>query len=447
MQRVFALRGNFAHTPTFHGFEFFEEGYLVCKEGRVAGLFSRLPEQYAKCMVHDYTGCIIIPGMCDIHLHAPQYSFFGIGKNLENADWNDWFEKYAFPDESRYADADFAREAYHRLAGDLLKTVTTRLCVYATIHREATEILMEELAAAGFAAFVGKVNMDRNSMEGLLETTAKSIEETEIWLKETTGKYPNVNPILTPRYLPSCTEECMAALGEIAQSRRLMVQTHLSEGVNEIAWVNELSPGISCYAKAYDRHGLLGGEAPTVLAHCVFPNEAEFSLLQNRNVMVAHCPQSNLSGSGMPAPILRYLEAGIKVGLGTDIAGSYTLNMNKILLDAITASRVWWAFNEQKGDANIKARFLSLANAFYLATKGGGALWGEVGSFEPGYEFDAVVLDDNRHQNGVPRSLYERTERLISLADDRDIVAKYIAGVPVYNKGDNQTIANRWLKI
>lgn len=443
MSQVFALRGSFAHTPTFQRFEFLQEGYLVCERGRVAGLYTKLPAQYAGCTVHDHTGRIILPGMCDLHLHAPQYSFFGIGKNLENAEWNDWFERYAFVDESRYADESFARVAYRRLAGDLLKTVTTRLCVYGTIHLRATEILMEELANAGFAAFVGKVNMDRNAMDGLLETTANSIEQTKAWIKESIGKYPHVSPILTPRYLPSCSEECMAALGEIAQRQRLPVQTHLSEGVDEIAWVRELAPGLSCYAEGYDRHGLLGGEAPAVLAHCVFPNEAEFDLLQKRNIMVAHCPQSNLSGSGMPAPILQYLEAGIQVGLGTDMAGSYTLHMNRILLDAITASRIWWAFNEQKGDPKAKPRFLSLANAFYLATKGGGALWGKAGSFEPGYAFDAVVLDDSRHQNSVPRSLYERTERLISLADDRDIAAKYIAGRPVYNKDHNQSIIDR----
>ncbi|GHV47357.1 guanine deaminase [Spirochaetia bacterium] len=443
----FGIRGTFAHTPQFDKFEFVEEGVLVCEDGKVAGLFKELPDNYRSIPVTDYSGKIIIPGMCDLHIHAPQYSFRGLGKNRDEPLKGNWFTRYAFPDESRYSDLGYARKAYTRLVEDLKKTSTTRLCFFATIHRPATELLMELLDEAGFAAYVGKVNMDRNSVEGLMETTEETISETIRWLDETADRYENVRPIITPRYTPSCTDQCSAALGKLAAERKLPVQSHLCEDLDEIEWVHKLSSASEPYARAYDKFGLFGSDKPAagqcgagqiaVMAHCVFPSEGDFELMGKRNVIVAHCPQSNLWGSGMSAPVMRYLKAGIKVGLGTDVAGGFSLLMNRTMLDAIAASRIYFAFNVQKGDPRVAPDYLSLANAFYLATKGGGALWGGgnspgAGSFEKGYPFDAVVWDDSRLADYNPRTLYERVERLVSLSDDRDVAAKYIAGKPMY---------------
>jgi guanine deaminase len=432
MDAVFGIRGVFAHTPVFEKFEFVENGVLVCEKGRVAGLFKELPERFRNIPITDYSGKIIIPGMCDIHIHAPQYGFRGLGKNREDPASN-WFYSYAFPEESRYRDLEYARKAYSRLIDDLKKTSTTRLCFFATIHRPSTELLMEMLDQAGFAAFVGKVNMDRNSVEGLIETTAESIEETIRWLDETSGRYPLVKPIITPRYTPSCTDECSAALGKIAAERKLPVQSHLCEDLPEMRWVRGLAPDCSCYAEAYDRFGLFGSAETAVMAHCVFPTEEDFALMRRRNVLVAHCPSSNLSESGMPAPVMNYLRAGIKVGLGSDSAGAYSLFLNRVIQDALYASRNYWAVNIQKGNAEAVEEFLSLANAFYLATRGGGALWGS-GGFEDAMPFDAVVWDDSRLADFIPRSTYERVERLIALSDDRDVAAKYIEGKLIYKR-------------
>jgi guanine deaminase len=434
---VFALRGAFAHTPTIDRFELTEDAFLVCDNAKVAGLFPVLPEQYRDIPVFDYRGKLIIPGMCDLHIHAPQYSFRGIGKNRESPLTRDWFARYAFPDESRYADLDYARRAYGRFVEDLKKTPTTRLCIFATLHRPATVLLMELLDQAGFAAYVGKLNMDRNSIAGLQEETGESIAETVRWLDETGNRFAEVKPVISPRYFPSCTSACSAALGKLAKERNLPVQSHLSEDLDELAWVRQLDPTLGCYAEAYDRHGLLGGERPAVMAHCVYPQDGEIELLARRNVLVAHCPQSNLSGSGMSAPVMEYLRRGIKVGLGTDVAGGFSLLMNRIIVDAIIASRISFAFKGfpgDKGEEKAGTGFLSLANAFYLATKGGGALWDNAGSFETGAPFDAVVWDDSRHADLVPRSLYERVERMVSLADDRDLAAKYIAGKLMYTR-------------
>lgn len=431
---VFALKGTLAYTPTFHEFVFLEDHYLVCKGSRVEGVYAELPARFYGIQVEDWSGHIIIPGMCDMHIHAPQYAFRGLGQNIEGGLWDTWFERYAFPDESRYADEEYARRAYSRLTADLKASTTTRFCMYSSLHRHGTEILMELLHQAGFAGYVGKVNMDRNSAPGLEETTEESLAETRRWLADCAdGRFGDILPILTPRYTPSCTDALMEELGRLAEEEHLPVQTHLSEGLDEIEWVKSLKPDIDFYAQAYDMYGLFGTVTPTVLAHCIFPTPEEFDLMRRRSVWVAHCPNGNLNSCGTAAPILDYVDAGIHVGLGSDSAGGVTLNMMRMTYEAILASKVRWAYLERKSPYDEK-HILTLANAFYLATKGGGSLWGKAGSFEPGNCFDAVVLDDSRLRDLVPRSTYERVERLVSLSDDRDVAAKYINGRLVYQR-------------
>lgn len=196
-----------------------------------------------------------------------RHPFQGIGQNIESGQWNTWFDRYAFPDESRFNDIAYAEQAYTRFAKSLLATPTTRLCAYATTSREATEILMRVLAKYGFAGYVGKVNMDRNSSPGLLETTRETIAQTRLWLEETKNGIGAIYPILTPRYFPSCTESCLQQLGQLAEEYHVPVQSHLSEGLDEIDWVRELAPDLDFYAQAYDRAGLLGPQTQAVMAH------------------------------------------------------------------------------------------------------------------------------------------------------------------------------------
>lgn len=238
---------------------------------KVAGTYSALPEQYRQIKVLDASGKFVIPGTCDIHVHASQAPFQGIGQNIENGQWNTWFERYAFPDEFRFNDPAYAELTYTRFAKSLLATPTTRLCAYATTSRTATETLMKALAKFGFAGYVGKVNMDRNCAAGLLETTEETIAQTRLWLEETKDGIGAIYPILTPRYFPSCTESCLEQLGELAEEYHVPVQSHLSEGLDEIDWVHELAPDLDYYAQAYDRAGLLGPHTRAVMAHCVFP--------------------------------------------------------------------------------------------------------------------------------------------------------------------------------
>ena len=231
---------------------------------------------------------------------------------------------------------------------------------------------------------------------------------------------------MTPRFIPSCTDELMGRLKEIQRDFYLPVQSHLSENQGEIAWVKELCPWSEFYGDAYDHFGLFGGGVDTVMAHCVWPPEAEIARMKERGVYVAHCPQSNTNLSSGIAPVRTYLDQGMNIGLGTDVAGGTGESVFRAMADAIQVSKLRWRLTDDR------LKPLTAQEAFYLGTKGGGAFFGKVGSFEPGYELDAVVLDDAELQHPQELDLAERLERLIYLSDDRHIAGKFVAGRRIF---------------
>ena len=338
---TFALKGNICFSLDKNKLSVQKQSYLVCQNGVCAGVFKELPESFHGIPVRDAGDALIIPGLSDIHLHAPQYSFRGMGMDLELLDW---LNTITFPEEAKYADLDYARKAYSIFVEDLKKSPTTRACIFGTLHVEATELLMDLLEETGLKTFVGKVNMDRNGPAVLQEKSAEeSAASTVRWLSDTVGKYQNTRPILTPRFTPSCSDELMKKLAEIQKEYHLPVQSHLSENMGEISWVQELCPETSFYGEAYDQFGLFGGEGcPAVMAHCVHSPQAEIELMKKRGVYIAHCPQSNTNLSSGIAPIREYLDKGLHVGLGTDIAGGHSLSMLRAIADAVQVSKLRW---------------------------------------------------------------------------------------------------------
>lgn len=417
----FVLKGQICYTTGLHEFQVVEYGYLLCEDGVSKGVCQELPEAWAEAPVQDYGDRIIIPGLVDLHLHAPQYSFRGMGMDLELLDW---LNAITFPEEGKYKNLEYADQAYRIFVENLRRGATTRACIFATLHLPATRLLMDKLEESGLKVMVGKVNMDRNSPDILRETDAKtSAEDTITWLEESAGKYHNVLPILTPRFIPSCTDELMTRLKEIQKHYHLPVQSHLSENPGEVGWVQELCPESAFYGDAYDRFGLFGGEdCPTVMAHCVYSDEREQERMKERGVWVAHCPESNINLSSGVAPIRQFLDKGIKVGLGSDVAGGSSDSIFRAMAHAIQASKLRWRLQDESLSP------LTLEEAFYMATKGGGSFFGKVGSFEPGYELDAVVLDDSDLKHPQPLTVKERLERICYLSDERQIAAKYVSG-------------------
>ena len=218
----------------------------------------------------------------------------------------------------------------------------------------------------------------------------------------------------------------MEKLSEIQKKYHLPMQSHLSENFGEIAWVKELCPNTHFYGEAYSQFDLFGGDCPTIMAHCVYSSDAELSLMKDRGVFIAHCPQSNTNLSSGIAPVRRYLEEGLHIGLGTDIAGGHSLSMLRAIADAIQVSKLRWRLVDDS------QKPLSLEEAFYMATMGGGSFFGKVGTFAEDYEFDALILDDSRLRHPQPLNSRERLERLIYLADDSCIAGKYISGNKIF---------------
>lgn len=335
----------------------------------------------------------------------------------------DWLNTITFPQEARYEDLSYAREAYSIFTDDLKHSFTTRACMFATLHRPATELLMDMLEESGLVTMVGKVNMDRNGSPELQEESAQvSAKDTRQWLEDIKGRYQHTYPILTPRFIPSCTDGLMTELRKIQKEYQLPVQSHLSENLGEISWVKELCPTSRFYGDAYDQFGLFGGSCPTIMAHCVHSSDEELHLIKDQGVYIAHCPQSNTDLSSGIAPIRKYLDMDLHVGLGTDIAAGFSLSMFRAMADAIQVSKLRWRLADQT------LAPLTLNEAFYMATIGGGSFFGKVGSFEKGYEFDALILDDSRIRHPQEITARDRLERLVYLADDRNLTGKYVQG-------------------
>ena len=415
----FAIKGDILYSKSLNKVKECENSYLVCVKGKSEGIYKKLPAKYKGIKVYDYTGYLVIPGLVDMHLHAPQYIFIGLHMDLKLLDW---LNKYTFPAEAKYKNLNFAKKAYDIFVNDLTHTSTTRFAMFATIHNEATLYLMHELEKTGFKGYVGKVNMDRNSPKYLIETTNKSVKNTLEWI-DACEDFKNIKPIITPRFIPSCTDKLMGELSKIMKNKNIPVQSHLSENRSEIEWVKELAPKVKNYEEAYDKYDMLGTVSNSIMAHYVWPDEKGIELMKNRNVWVAHSPSSNRNLCSGIAPIGRYLREGIKVGLATDVAGGSYLSMFRAIEDSITTSKIRNCLYDSEY-YNI-----TIEQALYLATLGGGEFFGKVGSFDKGYEFDAIVLNER----DIPTvlmpelTLLERFERYI-YRSHTNVYAKFISG-------------------
>ena len=413
------IKGSFIYSIDKDNIEIKENQYLLIRDGKSEEFYKEIPSRLKNIQIEDYGDNIIIPGLIDLHIHAPQYAFRGMGLDMQLLDW---LNTYAFKEEGKYRDLEYAKKQYSKFVSDVKNSATTRLSIFATLHKDATIMLMDMLEEAGIKAYVGKVNMDRNSPEFLTEDTLKSKEDTIEWLEDTKDRYKNIKPILTPRFIPSCTDNLMEEIKQINNIYNIPVQSHLSENKSEIEWVAELHPDTKNYAEAYDKYNLFGKNNKTIMAHCVHCPDDELELIKQNNVVVAHCPQSNANLTSGIAPIKNMLSMGINVGLGSDIAAGSSLSIFRAMSDAVQVSKLRESLTGQKNQT------LTLTEVFYLGTKGGGKFFGDVGSFEKGYEFDAVVLNDKSFGDNSDFNLKERLERIIYLSDDRNIVAKYVAG-------------------
>lgn len=383
----------------------------------------------------------LIPGLIDTHNHAPQYAQRGLGMGLPLLTWLDTL---TFPNEALFSSPSHARNIYSACVTGFLRQGVTTACYYSSLHAGATCILAEICVEKWQRGFVGKCNMTRGSPEWYCETGVESsLRDTEEVVRFIRGLDPKgelVRPILTPRFAISCHGEVLRGLGRmVARSKEggygeggeLAVQTHFNEAEEEMRVTRELFPEFGNETDLYESYGLLGEK--TVLAHCCYMSEYELGRVKELECGVAHCPAANMTVGGgfMAAPVREFLRRGIKVGLGTDSGGGYSSSMLDAMRLAIVASnaREVMSGGEDKG--------LSIAEVFYLATLGGAevcCLEKEIGNFEVGKSFDAIVVGTAGEDQGVMTMVQEGDglstvfEKFVMTGDDRNITQVYVRG-------------------
>ncbi|XP_006627040.3 guanine deaminase [Lepisosteus oculatus] len=431
-EKVF--RGTFVHSTQNEAVQILEDTVLgVDKEGKIsfhgrADEVKQLSETW-EFQLSDIRqlkqGEFFMPGMVDTHIHAPQYSYAGTALDLPLLQW---LNKYTFPVEKQYRNAKFAEDTYTKVVKRTLKNGTTTACYFATIHTDTSLLLGEIADRFGQRALVGKVCMDRNeAVIDYKESTKESVEETKRFIYELLKrKYPQVKPIITPRFAPSCSEELLHSLGQIAKSNDLHIQSHISENREEVALVKNMFPACSSYTDVYREYNLLTSK--TVMAHGCHLTDKELEMFKTSGAAISHCPNSNISLCSGMLDVRRVLKHNVKLGLGTDVAGGYSPSMLDAIRRALDTSK---ALKIQ----NPGYETVSYKEFFRLSTLGGSqalSLDDTIGNFEVGKDFDAVLISPSVPDS--PFDVFESDttenilEKFLNLGDDRNIVEVYVAG-------------------
>ncbi|MDE2790108.1 MAG: guanine deaminase [Paracoccaceae bacterium] len=389
------------------------------------GRIERVGEADALCAldptvpVTDFGDSLILPGFVDCHAHYPQTGIIASwGRRLI-----DWLNDYTFPEEMHFGDPSHSRTVADRYLDLCLANGTTTACVYCTVHPESVDAFFEAAAARNLRVAAGKVMMDQNAPDGLCDTVRKGYEQSRALIDRWHGRGRALYAV-TPRFAPTSSPEQLAAAGALwAETPGVLLQTHLSEQIEEVAWVRRLFPDSTDYVAVYENHGLTGPGA--IMGHAIHLSDRERRALAETGTGVAHCPTSNtFIGSGL-CDVAGLRRLGIGVGLATDVGGGSSFSM-------LTTMRTAYEVSQLRGEVLHPAQLLWLATVGSADVMG---LTGVVGRLAPGADADLCVLDPT-----ATPVLAQRTRRaesirdllfaLIMLGDDRAVRAVYVAGQP-----------------
>jgi guanine deaminase len=397
-------------------------GAVLVEGGRIRALgpAEALGAAYPEARVTDHGDGLILPGFVDAHMHYPQTGIVASwGKRLI-----DWLEGYTFPEEACFGDPGYARAAADRALDLALAQGTTTLCSFATIHEVAVNAVFEAARARGMRIAAGRVCMDRNAPAALCDTPRAAHDESARLIARWHGQ-GRASYAITPRFTPTSSPEQLEALGALWRAHpSCLMQTHLGEQAEEVAWVARLCPEARDYLDSYERHGLLGPRA--LYGHAIRLTARERARLAETGAAVVHCPTSNLFlGSGL-FDLAGLKAQGVAVGLATDIGGGSSFSMLRTMAAA-------YEIGQLGGVAPHPAQLL------WLATEGSARamhLGGVVGHLGPGAEADLVVLDLASTPAIAQRAaragdIWEAVFPTIMMGDDRAVAAVYLMGRPV----------------
>ena len=448
-----AFYGSFFHTPVYGSFEFLENALIeVDARGTIARVLREGEPEHAQALAaHRTRGTLTelganrygLPGFVDIHVHAPQWPQAALA--LDEPLYL-WLEQRTFPLESRFADLDFARTVYRDLVQQLLARGSTTTVYLGSAHLESSIELAAICAEEGQRALVGKTVMDdpaANPEHYRDASPAQAVADTETLIREVEAigraSRQGIWPVVTPRFIPSCTDEVLRGLGQLAERYGAYVQTHCNEGQWEHDVVLERFGKTDPYALR--DFGLL--REHSIMAHCPYLTEDEGEMFAELGVAVAHCPMANSYFSSAVAPIKRFRQQGINVGLGTDISGGYSPSMYENIRQAVLVSRLLeTGVDAQRPpqERGLGEARISLVEALWLATTGGAQALGlPVGCFEPGRAFDLQVVDVKRRDSdltgfGVFDAPGDKLARILYLSTPDNIRQVYVQGHLVRDK-------------
>ncbi|NNE86865.1 MAG: guanine deaminase [Silicimonas sp.] len=412
----------FPDNPLFEGWQSARHdarGAVLITDGKIAAVGSAddVRRAHPDVPVTDHGDALILPGFVDAHVHYPQTAIIASwGKRLI-----DWLNAYTFPEEMRFGDKAYARQVAGRYFDLTLAAGTTTVASYCTIHPESVQAFFEEAQSRGVASVAGKTCMDRNAPDGLRDTVQSAYDDSKRLLEQWHGR-ERLRYAITPRFSPTSTREQLEALGVLwAEHPECLMQTHLSEQTEEIAWVAELFPEADDYLETYEAAGLLGANG--LYGHAIHLRERERARLREVGAALIHCPTSNMFiGSGLFD--LKGLAAERqRIGLATDTGGGSSFSMLRTMAAAYEVAQL-------NGYACHPAELLWLATAGSAGTLGMGT---RIGSLKPGYDADLVVLDLASTPAIAQRAaraddIWEAVFPTIMMGDDRAIRGVRIMG-------------------
>src|SRR5690625_3934520 len=400
------------------------DGLLLCRDGRIEAvgawrdLQSRVP---AGAIVAHYPDALIVPGFIDCHVHYVQTGIIGaFGEQLLQ-----WLDNYVFPAEQRFADKAHADVVAKLFCDELLRNGTTSALVFAAKYPASVDALFEEAERRGMRLIAGKVLMDRNAPDALLDTAQQGYDDSDALIRRWHGR-GRLGYAITPRFAITSTPEQLEAAGALWKAHPdTWVHTHLAENRSEIDAVADLYPDRNGYLDVYDHYGLVGRRA--MFAHGVHLHEADFRHCHDCGAAIAHCPTSNFFlGSGLfPLHEACDPRRPVHVGLGTDVGAGTSFSL------PATAGAAYQV-------AQLRGRALTAPQLLYLATLGAARaldLDDRIGSFTAGHEADFIVLDPHAtplldFRTRQAESLDEVLAVLMTLGDDRAVHATWLAGQP-----------------
>jgi guanine deaminase len=383
-------------------------GYLVIdSKGVILEVSKEDPRnKFKSFQYYDYSKCLILPGFIDTHTHLPQYSFVGLGGSEELLPW---LENYTFPEEDKFKSNETSRERSRIFFRDAIRNGTTCIAAYATIHKNACDIAFEEAGKSKIRAIIGKVMMNQNSPKYLIEKTEDSINTSLELAEKWNGFNDRLYYALTPRFAVTCSIELLKKTAEAAQKNNLYIQSHLSESKNEIVFIKKIYPKYKSYTDVYYQTGILGPK--TIMAHCIYLDEDEVNMIKDTKTKVVHCPTSNRFIKSGVMPLRKYLNNNLTVGLGTDVAGGYSLSMFNEMKETTEMSKILEVYTEKSNTT------ITPSEAFYLATLGGAetlSLEKEIGSLEKGKKGDFLIIDYRKSDPLNGKSEFNKPDEILS---------------------------------